>query len=99
MGEIKLLLAHPASCGHGINLQHGGSLLVWFGLNWSLELDQQMNARLHRQGAGKPVRIVRLIASGTIDEKIMRVLENKSAVQNDLLTALKANYESKYANP
>ena len=88
-GKIKMLLCHPASAGHGLNLQRGGSMIVWFGLNWGLEYDQQLNARLHRQGQARPVRIIRLIAAGTIDERVLRVLKNKDAVQADLLTALK----------
>lgn len=89
-GEIKMLLAHPASAGHGINLQDGGALCVWFGLNWSLELYQQFNARLHRQGQTKPVRIVHIVANGCIDERVLQVLSNKDASQRDLLRALKA---------
>lgn len=88
-GEIKLLLAHPASAGHGLNLQKGGSLAVWFGLNWSLELYQQFNARLHRQGQEKPVRIIHLVAEGCIDERVMRVIESKDLTQRALLDALK----------
>ncbi|CAB4137619.1 HepA Superfamily II DNA/RNA helicases, SNF2 family [uncultured Caudovirales phage] len=88
-GEIPLLLAHPASAGHGLNLQRGGSLIVWFGLSWSLELYQQFNARLHRQGQIKPVRIVHLIADGCIDERVMQVLGSKDAQQSALLKALK----------
>lgn len=88
-GQIKLLLAHPASAGHGLNLQQGGSLCVWFGLNWSLELYQQFNARLHRQGQTKPVRIIHLVAEGCIDERVVQVLEDKDAVQSSLLKALK----------
>lgn len=88
-GEIKMLLAHPASAGHGLNLQNGGSLIVWFGLNWSLEYYQQFNARLHRQGQTKPVRIVHLVASGTIDERVMSVLADKDATQSKLISALK----------
>ena len=88
-GDINLLLAHPASAGHGLNLQEGGSLCVWFGLNWSLELYQQFNARLHRQGQEKPVRIVHLVASGCIDERVMAVIKDKDAVQSDLINALK----------
>lgn len=88
-GEIQLLLAHPASAGHGLNLQRGGSLIIWFGLNWSLELYQQFNARLHRQGQDKPVRIVHLIADGCIDERVMGVLSDKDAMQSALLQALK----------
>ena len=88
-GNIKMLLAHPASCGHGINLQHGGSIIVWFGLNWSLELYQQFNGRLHRQGQTKPVRIVHIVADGCIDNKVMQAIENKAQTQQDLLNALK----------
>ena len=88
-GEIKMLLAHPASCGHGLNLQHGGSIIVWFGLNWSLELYQQFNGRLHRQGQIKPVRIVHIVADGCIDDKVMRAIENKAQTQQELLNALK----------
>lgn len=89
-GEIKMLLAHPASAGHGLNLQSGGSMIVWFGLNWSLELYQQFNARLHRQGQTKPVRIIHLVGNGTIDERVLRVLSEKDATQASLLDALKA---------
>jgi len=88
-GEISMLLAHPASASHGINLQYGGSLIIWFGMTWSLELYQQFNARLHRQGQVKPVRIVHLIAEGTIDERVYEVLQNKDAQQSSLLNALK----------
>lgn len=88
-GEIQMLLAHPASAGHGINCQHGGALAVWFGLNWSLELYQQFNARLHRQGQTRPVRIVHLVADGCLDERVMRVLADKDATQSTLINALK----------
>lgn len=88
-GDIKMLLAHPASAGHGLNLQAGGALCVWFGLNWSLELYQQFNARLHRQGQTKPVRIVHIVAKGCIDERVLTVLADKDAVQSKLLNALK----------
>ena len=88
-GQIKMLLAHPASAGHGLNLQHGGSIIVWFGLNWSLELYQQFNGRLHRQGQTKPVRIVHIVADGCIDDKVMRAIENKAQTQDELLNALK----------
>ena len=88
-GNIKMLLAHPASCGHGLNLQHGGSIIVWFGLNWSLELYQQFNGRLHRQGQTKPVRVVHIVADGCIDDKVMRAIENKAQTQQELLNALK----------
>lgn len=89
-GEIKMLLAHPASAGHGLNLQSGGSMIVWFGLNWSLELYQQFNARLHRQGQTKPVRIVHIVTKDTIDERVLSVLKDKDATQASLLSALKA---------
>ena len=88
-GKIKMLLAHPASAGHGLNLQGGGSLCVWFGLNWSLELYLQFNARLHRQGQTKPVRIVHIVAQGCIDERVLTVLADKDATQSSLLRALK----------
>lgn len=88
-GEIKMLLAHPASAGHGLNLQHGGSMIVWFGLNWSLELYQQFNGRLHRQGQTKPVRIIHLVAEGCIDEKVMKAIESKAKTQDQLLDYLK----------
>jgi SNF2 family DNA or RNA helicase len=88
-GEIKMLLAHPASAGHGLNLQKGGSLIVWFGLTWSLECYQQFNARLHRQGQTKPCRIVHIVASECIDERVLTVLSDKDAVQDNLLKALK----------
>ena len=88
-GNIKMLLAHPASAGHGLNLQHGGSIIVWFGLNWSLELYQQFNGRLHRQGQTKPVRVVHIVADGCIDDKVMLAIENKAETQQQLLDALK----------
>lgn len=88
-GQIKMLLAHPASAGHGLNLQHGGSVIVWFGLNWSLELTQQFNGRLHRQGQQKPVRIIHLVAKGCMDERVMTAIKEKGATQEALLSALK----------
>lgn len=88
-GKIKMLLAHPASAGHGLNLQHGGSIIVWFGLNWSLELYQQFNGRLHRQGQTKPVRIVHIVADGCIDNRVMQAIENKAQTQDELLDAMK----------
>jgi SNF2 family DNA or RNA helicase len=89
-GEIQLMFAHPQSAGHGLNLQAGGCISVWFGMCWSLGNYQQFNARLHRQGQGRPVRIIHLIATGTIDERVMNVLSNKDAVQTNLLKALKS---------
>lgn len=88
-GAIKMLLAHPASAGHGLNLQQGGSVIIWFGLNWSLEYYQQFNGRLHRQGQQKPVRVIHLVAKGCIDERVMSVLGDKAATQSDLLNAVK----------
>ena len=88
-GEIKLLLAHPQSAGHGINLYEGGCMTIWFSLCWSLEYYQQFNARLHRQGQTKPVRIVHLVVKDGIDERVMRVINEKDATQNRLLNALR----------
>lgn len=90
-GEIDMLLVHPASVGHGLNLQEGGAIVVWYTLpNWSLELYQQANARLHRQGQKKPVRVYHIIAEGTIDEDVMQSLEQKDVTQKALIEALKA---------
>lgn len=88
-GKVKVLLAHPASVGYGLNLQDGGNVIVWYGLTWSLELYQQANARLHRQGQTKPVIIHHLIAEGTVDEQVMKALKAKDTSQSALLTALK----------
>ena len=89
-GEISLLLVHPKSSGHGLNIQAGGAVLVWYSLVWSLEEFLQTNGRLHRQGQEKPVRIFTLVAQGTIDERVVKVLADKSSVQTDLLHALRA---------
>lgn len=90
-GIIPVALIHPASAGHGLNLQNGGSTLVWFGLTWSLELYQQTNARLWRQGqTADTVVIQHIIAKGTIDEQIMKVLKTKDTTQAALITAVKA---------
>mgnify|MGYP003288604612 FL=1 len=88
-GEIRVLLAHPASVGYGLNLQDGGRVIVWYGLTWSLELYQQANARLYRQGQTKPVIIHHLVAEGTVDEQVMRALQAKDTSQAALLAALK----------
>lgn len=88
-GNIKMLLAHPASAGHGLNAQYGGSAIIWFGLNWSLELYQQFNARLHRQGQTKPVRIIHIVAKNCIDEKVLMALRSKAKTQDELLQYLK----------
>lgn len=92
-GRIPVLLAHPASAGHGLNLQDGGNTIVWFGLTWSLELYQQANARLHRQGQTERVIVHHLVAEGTMDEEVMRVLAGKAAGQDALLEAVKARIE------
>lgn len=88
-GKIPLLIAHPKSCGHGLNLQHGGSILCWFGLTWSLELFLQMNARLARSGQKRGVIIHTLIAEGTLDERVLAVLSSKEASQAALLANIK----------
>lgn len=90
-GNIRVGLLHPASAGHGLNLQKGGHHLVWFGLTWSLELYQQTNARLWRQGQqAETVVIQHIVTEGTIDEKILKALENKDAQQSRLIEAVKA---------
>lgn len=88
-GEIKILLAHPASAGHGLNLQDGGSIIIWFGLTWSLELYLQANARLQRQGQKDVVRIYRILSKNTIDEKVVQVLNGKHITQEELLRRLR----------
>ena len=90
-GEIPLAVIHPASAGHGLNLQAGGSTLVWFGLTWSLELYQQTNARLWRQGQKDTVVIHHIITKGPIDEDVMRALKRKDKTQTALIDAVKAN--------
>ncbi|MCQ9359253.1 MULTISPECIES: DEAD/DEAH box helicase [unclassified Corynebacterium] len=92
-GDIPLALIHPASAGHGLNLQAGGSLLVWFSLTWSLELYQQTNARLYRQGQEKPVTITHLVTAGSIDENVLAALEAKNTTQAALIDAVKTNLE------
>lgn len=93
-GRIAVLLAHPASMGHGLNLQAGGNIIVWFGLTWSLELYQQANARLYRQGQQQAVIIHHLVAENTVDEDVLRALKNKSVNQDELIAAVKARIES-----
>mgnify|MGYP001516065929 FL=1 len=93
-GKIPVALIHPASAGHGLNLQSGGSALVWFGLTWSLELYQQTNARLWRQGqTADTVVIQHIISKGTIDEQIMKALKSKDTTQAALIAAVKADME------
>ena len=91
-GKIPVAVIHPASAGHGLNLQSGGSTLIWFGLTWSLELYQQTNARLWRQGqTDRTVVIQHIITKGTIDERILKALSRKELTQNALIDAVKAN--------
>jgi len=89
-GKIPILLLHPASAGHGLNLQAGGNTIVWFGLNWSLELYQQANARLHRQGQTSKVTAYLLVAKDTIDEDVVQAIRAKANGQDALIEALKA---------
>ena len=89
-GKIPVALIHPASAGHGLNLQEGGSALVWFGLTWSLELYQQTNARLWRQGQKSTVVIQHIIAKDTIDERVLATLAKKDKTQAALIEAVRA---------
>ena len=89
-GKVQVLLAHPASAGHGLNLQTGGNIIIWFGLTWSLELYQQANARLWRQGQKQTVIIHHIIAKDTIDERVMKALKVKDVSQAALIEAVKA---------
>ena len=89
-GELDVLLAHPASCAYGLNLQDGGRHVIWYTLTWSLELYQQANARLYRQGQTKPVIIHRLLVQGGVDEDVAKALEGKDETQAALVEALKA---------
>ncbi len=99
-GEIPIAIAHPASAGHGLNLQAGGSTVIWFSITWSLELYQQANARLWRQGQKETVVIHHIICKGTIDEQVMEVLQRKQTGQDALINAVRARirggtYENK----
>jgi SNF2 family DNA or RNA helicase len=90
-GELPVALIHPASAGHGLNLQSGGSILVWFGITWSLELYQQTVARLYRQGQNsRTVTVIHILTQGTVDEKIMKALAEKDSTQSALIDAVKA---------
>lgn len=91
--EIDILLAHPASAAYGLNLQEGGNHVIWFGLNWSLELYQQANKRLHRQGQTEKVILHHLIVEGGVDEDVISALLDKSSTQDKLMNALKARIE------
>ncbi|MEK3887467.1 DEAD/DEAH box helicase [Bacillus sp. FSL K6-3431] len=92
-GEIPLLIAHPASAGHGLNLQDGGHIIVWFGLTWSLELYQQANARLDRQGQKNSVIVHHLLVEDSVDEQVLKVLQGKEQGQDALMDAVKARME------
>lgn len=96
-GKIQLLVMHPASGGHGLNLQAGGHIIVWFGQTWSLELEQQFNARLDRQGQSNIVVINKLVTSKTIDLRVIRALKSKHSKQEGLMNAVKAIID-KYKN-
>ena len=89
-GNIPVALIHPASAGHGLNLQAGGSTIIWFGLTWSLELYQQTNARLYRQGQDSTVVIHHILTKGTIDEDVMKALKAKERIQDALIESVKA---------
>lgn len=92
-GKIQVMLAHPASAGHGLNLQAGGSIIVWFGQTWSLELYQQFNGRLYRQGQQNHVIINHLILQGTHDEDVIKALKAKDKKQNSLMDSIKAKID------
>ena len=90
-GKLPVALIHPASAGHGLNLQSGGSTIIWFGLTWSLELYQQTNGRLWRQGQRSDTVVINhIITKGTIDERILSVLKHKDATQEEMIAAVKA---------
>lgn len=89
-GMIPVALAHPASAGHGLNLQAGGHIIIWFGIPWSLELYQQANGRLYRQGQNESVIIHHIVTVGTIDEDVIKALDRKDTGQAALLEAVRA---------
>lgn len=92
-GKISILVTHPASAGHGLNLQDGGSIIIWYGIPWSLELYQQANARLHRQGQKESVIVHHLLVADTIEQRVFATLQQKEEVQNSLIEYLKVKYE------
>lgn len=92
-GKISILLAHPASIGHGLNLQEGGHIIIWFGLTWSLELYQQANDRLYRNGQKNTVSVYHIVAKDTIDQRILEALAKKEKVQDSLMEYMKAKME------
>ena len=90
-GRIPVGLAHPASTGHGLNLQEGGNTICWFSPTWSLELYQQMNARLYRQGqAARTVVVMHIVTKGTVDARVLKALAEKDRIQEALIDAVKA---------
>ena len=90
-GELQVGLVHPASAGHGLNLQQGGHHIIWYGLTWSLELYEQVNARLWRQGQqARTVVVTHIVTEHTIDDRILAALRTKSRTQDDLISAVKA---------
>lgn len=97
-GEVKVMLMHPASGGHGLNLQSGGNNIIWFGQTWSLELLQQFNARLYRQGQERPVIIHKLITEGTVDEDVVKAQDRKADKQEALMQAVKAKIKKYLTN-
>lgn len=94
-GKVPVALAHPASAGHGLNLQAGGHIIIWFGIPWSLELYQQANGRLYRQGQNQAVIIHHIVTAGTIDEDVIKALDRKDTGQAALLEAVKAKIKIK----
>lgn len=97
-GDIRVLMMHPASGGHGLNLQNGGNIIIWFGQTWSLELLQQFNARLYRQGQQNTVIINKLIIKDTIDEEVIKAQRNKQFTQDNLIDAVKAKIDKYLTN-
>ena len=87
---MAVALIHPASAGHGLNIQEGGHILIWFGLTWSLELYQQTNARLWRQGQRDTVTIHHIVCENTVDEDVLNALSSKNVTQEKLIAAVKA---------
>jgi len=94
-GNIRMLIGHPASMGHGLNLQHGGHTIIWFGLNWSLDLTDQMNARLYRQGQGQPVICHRIMIEGTVESAVYSALQAKAQTQDELRAAISKYVDTK----
>ena len=90
-GVIEVGLISPASAGHGLNLQEGGHILIWYSMIWSLEMYQQTNHRLDRQGQKEVVSIHHIITKGTVDEEVMKALDEKDLTQEKLIAAVKAN--------